>query len=279
MQQDPTIPQNPENPTTPPVTIGGAYEKLPQTQPAAQTNYSSSPPTTQPVAEQQKTQSQAPQNPPVANTHNSQNPIHPQSPVANNVRSRGGDGWKSALSTILILIAAPLLAILLTTFVFQSYEVDGESMETTLQNNDRLIVWKMPVTISKLTSGDYVPERGEVVVFHRYGTATATGGGDKQLIKRVIGLPGERVVVRDNQITIYNTEHPEGFNPDSSEYGERAQISPGNVDLTVPDGEVFVVGDNRNNSLDSRAFGTISVDDIVGELGARIFPFDKAQVY
>ncbi len=220
---------------------------------------------------------------PVATTNQPYEPKDAESDssvVVTNLRQRNsGDGWKSALSTILILIAAPLLAILLTTFVFQSYEVDGESMETTLQNNDRLIVWKMPVTISKLTSGDYVPERGEVVVFHRYGTATATGGGDKQLIKRVIGLPGERVVVRDNQITIYNTEHPEGFNPDSSEYGERAQISPGNVDLTVPDGEVFVVGDNRNNSLDSRAFGTISVDDIVGELGARVFPFDKAQVY
>jgi signal peptidase I len=188
------------------------------------------------------------------------------------------EGWKSAFSTIAILIAAPLVAIFLTSFVFQSYEVDGPSMETTLQNRDRLIVWKLPPTIAHVTKKDYIPSRGEIIVFTKHGLSDFGEHNDKQLIKRVVGLPGERVVVDDSKITVYNKEHPEGFDPDSQGgYTVPDQPTSGNVDITVPTGEVFVVGDNRANSLDSRAFGTISSDDIVGELAFRIFPFNKAK--
>lgn len=190
------------------------------------------------------------------------------------------DGLKSAFATIGILIAAPLIAILLTTFVFQSYEVDGESMETTLQNNDRLIVWKMPVSFAKLTSSTYIPARGEIIIFHKNESSTVMSLGDKQLIKRVIGLPGERVVVRDGEIRIYNNEHPDGFDPDATgQYLITSETTPGSVDMTVPEDEVFVVGDNRTNSLDSRAIGTIRSDEIIGELSFRIFPFNKVKHY
>ncbi len=190
------------------------------------------------------------------------------------------DGIKSTLTTIAILIAAPLVAVLLTTFVFQSYEVDGESMETTLQNNDRLIVWKMPATIARLTSGDYIPERGTIIIFHKVESTEVSIIGERQLIKRVIGLPGERVVVDNNEATVYNVEHPEGFNPDTSGlYTITAEITPGTVDITVPEGEVFVMGDNRTNSLDSRVLGTIRSDEIIGQLSFRIFPFNKAKHY
>lgn len=190
------------------------------------------------------------------------------------------DSLKSALTTIGILIAAPLIAILLTTFVFQSYEVDGESMETTLQNNDRLIVWKMPVSFAKLTSSTYIPARGEIIIFHKNESSTVMSLGDKQLIKRVIGLPGERVVVRDGEIRVYNSENPDGFDPDATGlYLITSETTPGSVDMTVPDGEVFVVGDNRTNSLDSRAIGTIQSDEIIGELSFRIFPFNKVKHY
>lgn len=191
-----------------------------------------------------------------------------------------GDGWRSALSTILILIAAPLVAILLTSFVFQSYEVDGPSMQTTLFNRDRLIVWKLPHTFARITHHDYIPHRGDIIVFTKRGISDFGERGDKQLIKRVIGLPGERVVVKEGNITIYNSEHPEGFNPDTSgHYNVQPDITAGNVDITVPAGEVFVCGDNRTNSLDSRAFGTISSGDIVGKLAFRIFPFNKAKAF
>ncbi len=194
-------------------------------------------------------------------------------------RQRSRDGWKNTLSTIFILIAAPLVAIALTSFVFQSYEVDGPSMESTLDNRDRLIVWKMPHTLSRITGHDYIPKHGDVIVFTKHGLADFGEHGDKQLIKRVIGLPGDRVVVRDGAITLYNKGHPDGYNPDTTgKYRlDEGQATAGNVDVTVPEGEVFVSGDNRMNSLDSRAFGTVPSKDLVGELVFRIFPFNKAK--
>src|SRR6266702_4799807 len=77
-------------------------------------------------------------------------------------QQKKSDGWKSALSTIFILIAAPLVALALTAFVFQSYEVDGPSMQSTLQNHDRLIVLKVPRTIARITGHDFIPNRGDV---------------------------------------------------------------------------------------------------------------------
>ena len=192
------------------------------------------------------------------------------------VRDGGKDGrdtLKSVLSTLAILIAAPLTALFLTTFVFQSYEVDGPSMESTLQNRDRLIVWKLPRTMERITHNKWIPERGEVVIFVKRGLYGDTGD-EKQIIKRVVGLPGDRVVVRDGVITIYNDENPDGFNPDTGKEFTSKIIGPtnGSVDIVVPEGEVFVNGDNRPNSLDSRAFGTVPANDLVGELAFRILP-------
>lgn len=192
-----------------------------------------------------------------------------------------GEGWRSVLSTIFILIAAPLVALALTAFVFQSYEVDGPSMETTLQNHDRLIVLKVPRTVARVTGHDYIPNRGDIIVFvksglQEYGDAQS----QKQLIKRVIGLPGDHLVVKDGEITIYNTAHPQGFQPDvSGAWGKVIQTTPGDVDLTVQPGQVFVCGDNRVNSLDSRYFGPIPAHDIVGKLVVRVFPLNQAQVF
>ena len=190
-------------------------------------------------------------------------------------RQQKREGVKSVISTILILIAAPLIAIVLTTLVFQSYEVDGPSMETTLQHQDRLIVMKTGKTWASIFNNDYIPKRGEIIVFGR-----ETEGG-RQLIKRVIGLPGERVVVKNGSITVYNDEFPEGFNPDQNT-SYRNNVDPtttGEVDIVVPDGEVFVSGDNRSNSLDSRVFGTVPSRDIVGVLAVRIYPFSKFETY
>ena len=185
--------------------------------------------------------------------------------------------YKSILSTILILLAAPLVALALTAYVFQSYEVDGPSMETTLQDNDRLIVLKLSKNISRLKKRVYLPARWDIIVFNRPATANSE---ERQLIKRVIGLPGERVVVRDGFVTVYNKEQPNGFNPDDNpEYSNTIEDTQGNIDLTVPENEVFVFGDNRNNSLDSRSFGTIPANDIVGRLVLRIFPFNKIDKY
>lgn len=187
------------------------------------------------------------------------------------------EGWKSVISTVLILIAAPLVALVLITFVFQSYEVDGPSMETTLQNHDRLIVDKLPRTLARVTGHAYIPHHGDIIIFIKRGLFELNGSEEKQLIKRVIGLPGDHVIVNDGKITIYNTEHPNGYNADlGTNYQKTVSLTPGNVDIVVGKDEVFVCGDNRTNSLDSRYFGTIPTSDIVGKLSFRIFPINKA---
>lgn len=191
------------------------------------------------------------------------------------------EGWKSVASTLLLIIAAPVIAIALTAFVFQSYEVDGPSMERTLQNGDRLIVLKTGKTWAKLRNTDFIPERGDIIVFEKNDSVSAANEAERQLIKRVIGLPGDRVIVQDGTITIYNTEFPEGFNPDRDQaFSDGISVTtPGRVDITVPEGEIFVCGDNRTNSLDSRTFGTIASNDVVGTLSLRIYPFSKFESF
>jgi signal peptidase I len=180
---------------------------------------------------------------------------------------------REILSTIGVLLIALVVAIGLISFVFQSYEVDGPSMETTLQNQDRLIVWKMSRTWARLTHHNYIPNRGDVIVFIESGLAQYGQDNSKQLIKRVIGLPGDHVVVQDGQITIYNTEHPSGFKPDKTmEYGSVIPYTAGNIDITLGANQIFVCGDNRPDSLDSRTFGPIDANQVVGKLVIRVFP-------
>lgn len=210
----------------------------------------------------------------------SNQPTEPQPHKKDSPKKPFKEGWRGALSTIAVLILAPIVAVLLTTFVFQSYEVDGPSMENTLQDRDRLIVWKVPRTISRISGNDYIPSRGEIIIFSKENSSDFGSTTNRQLIKRVIALPGERVVVRDGHFTVYNDEYPDGFNPDSNgDSGSNAQFTQGTIDIVVPEGEVFVAGDNRANSLDSRAFGTVPADDIVGSLAFRIFPFDKVKAF
>ncbi|MCA9333298.1 signal peptidase I [Candidatus Saccharibacteria bacterium] len=204
----------------------------------------------------------------------------PDEPISDNNKQSKKEGWRSIASTLFIIIAAPVIALLLINFVFQSYEVDGPSMESTLQNTDRLIVWKMPRTIAKIKGSDYIPNRGDIIIFKRHGAVTETGSTDKQLIKRVIGLPGDRVVIKSGKVTIYNEENVNGFNPDAGvDHGNNTAHTDGNVDITVNEDEVFVLGDNRSNSLDSRFFGAVKAHEIVGKLEYRIFPFNKFEQF
>ena len=195
--------------------------------------------------------------------------------------NKGESTWRSILSTIGIIVAAPLIALLLINFVFQSYEVDGPSMEDTLQNGDRLIVLKVGKTMADLRNQPYIPERGTIIIFHKTDSTEFGGTTDRQLVKRVIGLPGERVLVREGRITIYNKQHPNGFDPDKdTDYEVNIpEATMGNVDLTVPEDELFVIGDNRVNSLDSRMFGTVPAEQVVGELSLRIYPFSKFETF
>jgi signal peptidase I len=187
------------------------------------------------------------------------------------------NSWYSVVSTILLFLLAPILALTITAFAFQSYQVDGESMETALQNNDRLIVNKTPRTIARITHHAYIPHRGDIVIFNQAGLFDSVSG-EKQLIKRVIGLPSERIIVKDGFITVYNKQGR--INPDNEGlYKITAPTTSGDVDVTLGPNEIFVCGDNRPNSEDSRAFGPVNVNNIVGKLVLRVLPMGKAQSF
>src|SRR5690606_10345386 len=136
-------------------------------------------------------------------------------------------------------------------------------------------------TWSRITGEPYIPPRGTVAVFVKRGLYDFNSDREKQLIKRVIGLPGERVVVENNSITIFNDEFPNGFDPDAS-LGIKDSLmgeTTGNSDIRLGEGEVFFVGDHRDNSLDSRSFGSVPASDIVGTLSARILPLSEAKKF
>lgn len=189
-------------------------------------------------------------------------------------------GLRDTLSIVAVLFAALILAWGLISFVFQSYQVDGPSMQTTLENSDHLVVWKVPRTWARLTGHPYVPNRGDIIVFNEPSLADYGQGSDKQLIKRVIGLPGDRVVIKDGFVTIYNRAHPSGFDPDKTlSYGKVIPTTSGNIDITLKQDQIFVCGDNRPDSLDSRVFGPVNVNNIVGKLVIRVLPISGAKVF
>lgn len=149
-----------------------------------------------------------------------------------------------------------------------------------MYTGDRLIVNRLPVTGAQLQNKEYVPNRGQVIVFKNPNYTI--GSPDEYIVKRVIAFPGERVVVKDGKITVYNAGNPAGFNPDDANHGEPGQPTSGDVDETVPDGTLFVAGDHRqgNFSLDSRSgLGTIPYYDVVGPVGLRIWPLDKIRTF
>ena len=180
------------------------------------------------------------------------------------------------VSGFILFVALVMLGTLfINTFLFRSFNVVGPSMENTLHTGNRLIVNRIPVAIAQLKNQSYTPKRGEVIVFKnpRY----VAGAADMNLVKRVIAFAGERVVVKDGILTVYNNEHPEGFHPDDTTKGPGSPTS-GDVDITVPDQEIFVAGDHRegNNSLDSRnGLGTVPLYDVIGPVALRIWPLTK----
>lgn len=185
---------------------------------------------------------------------------------------------RNLITTIGLFVLAILIALFVKAYVVQPYVVDGQSMESTLQNNDRLLVNKLPKTFAGLSGHPYVPKRGDIIVFNQSGLPGFDGS--KQLIKRVIGLPGDRVVIKDGSIIIINAKNPKGFNPDKViGYSINSPQTLGNVDVTISRNQIFVCGDNRDHSEDSRYFGPVDISKIVGKLSFRILPISKASHY
>ncbi len=143
--------------------------------------------------------------------------------------------------------------------IAEPYLVDGRSMDPTFATGDYLIVDKLSYDFKQ-------PERNSVIVF-KYPNDTS-----KSFIKRIIGLPGETVVVKDDKVTIINKDHPEGFDVDQSYVLHK---SADNMKVTLKDGEYFVMGDNRAESFDSRFWGPLNKKFLLGEPVLRLFPLGK----
>lgn len=183
---------------------------------------------------------------------------------------------KDILGVIMFIALVVVGVILINAFIFRSFNVEGPSMEKTMFTGDKLIVNKIPTTLAHLQGKSYEPPRGQVIVFKNPGYSISLAGKDEFIVKRVVGFPKERVRVVGGKVTVFNNAHPNGFDPDALTKDQEGTPTSGDVDVKVPKGEVFVMGDHRwgNYSLDSRSgLGTIPLEDIVGPVGLRVFPF------
>jgi signal peptidase I len=188
------------------------------------------------------------------------------------------------ISTLIMFVVAIAIALVLAVYVFQQYEVDGPSMQTTLFNQNRLIVVKYERTWSRITGNPYIPNIGNIIIFHENGLYSADGSPEDTLVKRVVALPGDRVVIANGVLTVYDKQHPNGFDPDKTmsygkDIGYTSSEGPNNINLVLPKDEIFVLGDNRSDSCDSRCFGPINVNQVIGKLALRIYPFSKMTIF
>lgn len=167
---------------------------------------------------------------------------------------------------IKVLLIAFALAFIVRMFIVSPIVVDGPSMLPTLHDRDHMIVNKFIYRVSK-------PKRFDIVIFH----ATV----QKDFIKRIIGLPGEHVMVKDNVLYINGEAVDEPFLDEENVllYTDDFNLEnlPGSYE-TVPDGYVFVLGDNRNNSTDSRSLGVIPIDEIVGKASIIYWPLNRIHI-
>ena len=178
------------------------------------------------------------------------------------------------LGIFLFVFSVALGVILINSFIFQSFTVVGGSMENTLHDGDKVIISRIGITWANLTNQKYTPKRGEIIVFKN--PQYTAGMKDQYIIKRVIAFAGEKVIVKNGKVTVYNSDHPNGFNPDENFNNEPKPETSHDGEWTVPENEIFVMGDNREgmNSYDSRSgLGTIPLYEIIGPVAFRLWPF------
>ena len=200
---------------------------------------------------------------------------------------------KEVVEWILCILIAVVLALLVRHYIFTPTEVRQVSMKPTLIEGDRLILNKLAITMHK----DF--ERGEIITFERPAIVNQTSSqidqenpvavytepeglfakfvyyglefGKESYIKRVIGLPGEHVLIEDGKVYINGEELVEDYLPE----GRKTERKGGYYDFTVPEGYIFAMGDNRGDSTDCRSFGCIPMNKIESKVLFRFWPFNK----
>ena len=174
--------------------------------------------------------------------------------MKNNFLLRSLKILKEIVETVVISV---VIVLFIRTFLFQPFFVKGESMMPNFSSGDYLIVDELTYRFSE-------PKRGDVIVFRSPNSPSV------YFIKRIIGLPKERVVIKEGKIYIYNRQHPLGFL--LKEPYLKNNYTPGNVDITLKENQYFVLGDNRKASYDSRIWGPLEKSAIVGIVRLRAWP-------
>jgi len=172
--------------------------------------------------------------------------------------------WKQiglfVFETLRLSVIVFVTVLIIRTFVVQPFFVVGDSMKPNLHNGDYLLVDEISYRFSP-------PKRGDIIVF-RFPAYPR-----ENYIKRIIGLPGEKIQIRDGKVTIFNSKNPEGVLL-NEEYLAKDLKTTGNVLRTLAEGEYFVLGDNRGASSDSRSWGAVPRANIIGRTFVVVFPIE-----
>lgn len=186
------------------------------------------------------------------------------------------------LEIIKIVLLAFCIIVPIRVFLFQPFFVQGASMEPNFENEQYLIInelgyKKTTISFDAINFFSVKPfreiERGKVLVF-RYPRDPK-----KYFIKRVIGLPGEKIEIKNGLVKIYNAENPNGITLDEKAYLAPEIKTAGDLVLTLANNEYFMLGDNRMASSDSRYWGPVTDDLIVGEVLFRAWPLTELKLF
>lgn len=162
-----------------------------------------------------------------------------------------------------IVMVAAAIIVPIRYFLFQPFFVNGASMEPNFEDGEYLIIDEISYRIHE-------PSRGEVIIFR------FPGNRSQFYIKRIIGLPGETIEINGSQITVKNKANPQGFVLEESSYLKNVP-NMGQEKITLGENNFFVMGDNRTASYDSRRWGPLSRQDIIGRAWLRAWPINRAQ--
>ncbi len=190
--------------------------------------------------------------------------LHMSDPVTHDESSLGVPKSNQGGLLAYTLIALGL-ALFIRFFIAAPYVVQGASMEPNFHDWQYLIIDRVSYDLT-------APERGDIIVFD------LPQNESRALIKRIIGLPGETVVLSGQKVTILNAEHPEGFTLDEPYLDPENLTGSNGLTMKLSADEYFVLGDNRRVSADSRVWGSLPRKDIVGRVFMRLYPLDKIGV-
>jgi len=170
------------------------------------------------------------------------------------------------LEIVKVAVLAGITIAFVRYFLFKPFYVKGASMEPNFYEHEYLLIDELSYRFRE-------PVRGEVIVF-RY-----PDNPKEHFLKRIIGLPGERIKIVEGEVIIYNQDYPEGYSIEEKYLPDDLATLGGRPKIELGLDEYYVLGDNRNNSYDSRRFGPITKEYFVGRTWFRGWPFDRVQTF